>query len=45
MKSADSIDDGIGLPDWKLALCLLVAWIIISAILFKGVGDLAFFFS
>jgi hypothetical protein len=38
MKKIDSIDDGIGLPDWKLSLCLLLAWIIICAILMKGVG-------
>lgn len=39
MRSIDSIDDGIGLPDWKLSLCLLVAWIIICGILVKGVSD------
>lgn len=38
VKKIDSIDDGIGLPDWKLSLCLLLAWIIICAILMKGVG-------
>jgi len=38
MKKIDSIDDGIGLPDWKLSLCLLLAWIIICAILMKGVS-------
>lgn len=37
MKKIDSIDEGIGLPDWKLSLCLLLAWIIICAILMKGV--------
>ena len=37
MKTIDSIDDGIGSPDWKLSLCLLLAWIIICAILMKGV--------
>lgn len=40
MKKMDSIDDGIGLPDWKLSLCLLLAWIIICAILMKGVLDI-----
>ena len=39
MKKIDSIDDGIGLPDWKLSLCLLLAWIIICAILMKGVHN------
>jgi solute carrier family 6 amino acid transporter-like protein 5/7/9/14 len=38
MKRIYNIDDGIGLPDWKLSLCLLLAWIIIGAILMKGVG-------
>lgn len=37
MKKIDSIDDGIGSPDWKLSLCLLLAWIVICAILVKGV--------
>ena len=40
IKKWDSIDDGIGLPDWKLSLCLLLAWILICAILMKGVNKL-----
>lgn len=46
IKKIDSIDDGIGLPDWKLSLCLLLAWILICAILMKGVassGKVAYF--
>ena len=46
MKSWDQIDDGIGSPDWKLTLCLLLAWIIICAILIRGVtssGKVAYF--
>lgn len=33
----DNIDDGIGLPDWRLTLCLLFSWVAILAILIKGV--------
>lgn len=46
MKKINSIDDGIGSPDWKLSLCLLLAWIIVCAILMKGVessGKVAYF--
>ncbi|XP_034477988.1 sodium-dependent nutrient amino acid transporter 1 [Drosophila innubila] len=32
-----SIDDGIGYPSWTLAIGLAVAWLIIAAIMFKGV--------
>ena len=39
MKRIYNIDDGIGLPDWKLSLCLLLAWIVIGAILMKGVNS------
>ena len=42
MKTADTIDDGIGSPDWKLSLCLLLAWILICAILMKGVRHFVF---
>ncbi|XP_050448006.1 sodium-dependent nutrient amino acid transporter 1-like isoform X1 [Cataglyphis hispanica] len=33
----ESIDDGIGWPDWKLTLCLLASWATVCMILFKGV--------
>ena len=33
-----SIDDGIGVPDWRLALCLLLAWLFVCLILMRGVG-------
>ncbi|CAK9801909.1 Sodium-dependent nutrient amino acid transporter 1 [Anthophora plagiata] len=37
LQEKDSIDDGIGLPDWKLTLCLLVSWISVILITFQGV--------
>uniref|UniRef100_A0A1Q3FLZ1 Transporter n=1 Tax=Culex tarsalis TaxID=7177 RepID=A0A1Q3FLZ1_CULTA len=37
VKLAPSLNDGIGTPDWKLALCLLVCWICITAMLIKGI--------
>jgi len=33
----DNIDDGIGLPEWRLTLCLLVGWIFVFLTLVKGV--------
>ena len=45
-KQLDNIDDGIGLPDWRLSLCLLLAWLCIFLILMKGVassGKVAYF--
>ncbi|XP_014609957.1 PREDICTED: sodium-dependent nutrient amino acid transporter 1-like [Polistes canadensis] len=33
----DNIDDGIGLPDWKLTLCLFGCWFFVCVILFQGV--------
>ncbi|XP_043066932.1 sodium-dependent nutrient amino acid transporter 1 [Drosophila bipectinata] len=37
LREKASIDDGIGYPSWSLAVSLAIAWIIIAAILFKGV--------
>jgi len=42
----NSIDDGLGKPDWKLTLCLLFAWTAIFLSLVKGVkssGKVAYF--
>lgn len=42
----ENIDDGIGLPEWRLTLCLLLSWIIIFLTLVKGVqssGKVAYF--
>lgn len=33
----DTIHDGIGIPDWRLILCLALSWIIVVIILIKGV--------
>ncbi|XP_040164029.1 sodium-dependent nutrient amino acid transporter 1-like isoform X1 [Anopheles arabiensis] len=33
---APSLEDGLGMPDWKLALCLLFAWIVVATILIRG---------
>ena len=43
MKTISNIDEGIGSPDWKMALCLLLAWIIITSILVKGVSSFRLF--
>ncbi|PBC28722.1 Sodium-dependent nutrient amino acid transporter [Apis cerana cerana] len=37
LQEKDSIDDGIGLPSWKLTLCLLVSWISVILITSQGV--------
>lgn len=37
MHAADSLDDGLGYPDWRLALCLVASWICIVGILIKGI--------
>lgn len=46
LKEKDSIDDGIGAPDWKLTLWLLLAWVVIFLVLVRGVkssGKAAYF--
>ncbi|XP_015434042.1 PREDICTED: sodium-dependent nutrient amino acid transporter 1-like [Dufourea novaeangliae] len=37
LQEKDSIDDGIGMPDWKLTLCLLGSWLSVILITFQGV--------
>ncbi|ERL91033.1 hypothetical protein D910_08375, partial [Dendroctonus ponderosae] len=37
LKESVDISDGIGTPDWQLALCLLVAWAITFGVCAKGV--------
>lgn len=42
----DQIDDGIGLPDWKLTLCLAATWFLIFLVVIRGVkssGKVAYF--
>lgn len=43
---AENIDQGIGAPDWKLALCLVFSWLVIFISLIRGVkssGKVAYF--
>lgn len=37
LNEATTIDEGIGMPNWKLCICLVMAWACISGILIKGV--------
>ena len=34
---SDGLNEQFGLPDWKLTLCLALAWAIVFVILIKGV--------
>lgn len=37
MKEKSDISDGIGFPDWRLALWLLFAWVCVFIVIVKGV--------
>ncbi|CAH1972723.1 unnamed protein product [Acanthoscelides obtectus] len=37
LKEWDDISEGIGLPEWRLTLCLLFCWIVVFAVCAKGV--------
>lgn len=46
LNQTDSIEDGIGVPDWRLTLCLLFSWITIFLVIVRGVkssGKAAYF--
>ena len=46
LHKVDNLDGGLGLPDWKLVLCLLFCWIAILLTMIKGVtssGKVAYF--
>jgi solute carrier family 6 amino acid transporter-like protein 5/7/9/14 len=46
LNESDSIEDGVGAPDWRLTLCLLFSWITIFMVIIKGVkgsGKVAYF--
>jgi hypothetical protein len=46
LNETDSIEDGIGVPDWRLTLCLLFSWITIFLVIIRGVkssGKAAYF--
>jgi solute carrier family 6 (neurotransmitter transporter, glycine) member 5/9 len=37
LNEATTIENGIGMPNWQLCICLVLAWTCISGILIKGV--------
>ncbi|XP_058835250.1 sodium-dependent nutrient amino acid transporter 1-like [Topomyia yanbarensis] len=37
MHKNTSLYEGVGIPDWKLALCLLFSWLCVATILIKGI--------
>lgn len=46
LQEPNSIEDGIGAPDWRLTLCLLFSWISIFVVIVRGVkgsGKAAYF--
>ena len=46
LKEIDDISDGIGMPDWKLTICLAVCYLLLFLTLWKGVassGKVAYF--
>ena len=46
LKERKNIDDGIGVPEWRMTLCLLFSWLVIYFSLIKGVkssGKVAYF--
>jgi solute carrier family 6 amino acid transporter-like protein 5/7/9/14 len=48
MRQKDDISDGIGMPDWRLSLCLFVSWLCVFLSIIKSIkssGKLAYFFA
>jgi Na+-dependent transporters of the SNF family len=46
LNEPDSIEDGIGDPDWRLTICLFVSWLTIFLVIWGGVkssGKAAYF--
>lgn len=46
LNEPESIEDGIGIPDWRLTLCLLFSWMCIFMVIIRGVkssGKAAYF--
>jgi solute carrier family 6 (neurotransmitter transporter, glycine) member 5/9 len=46
IKQIDSIEGGLGYPDWELTLCLFAAWAVIFFVIIKGVkssGKVSYF--
>uniref|UniRef100_A0A0C9R7W8 Transporter n=1 Tax=Fopius arisanus TaxID=64838 RepID=A0A0C9R7W8_9HYME len=40
LREKSSIDDGIGLPDWRLAICLAASWVCVFAVLSRGIKSM-----
>jgi len=46
LREKDNIDDGIGVPDWRLSLTLFVSWLTVFFVVIRGVhssGKAAYF--
>ncbi|XP_015175936.1 PREDICTED: sodium-dependent nutrient amino acid transporter 1-like isoform X1 [Polistes dominula] len=46
LREKKNIDDGIGLPDWRLTICLFISWLCIFIIVVRGIkssGKAAYF--
>ncbi|XP_013107991.2 sodium-dependent nutrient amino acid transporter 1 isoform X1 [Stomoxys calcitrans] len=46
LQEKSNIDDGLGVPNWKLVLTLAFAWLVITVVIFKGIkssGKVAYF--
>jgi solute carrier family 6 amino acid transporter-like protein 5/7/9/14 len=46
LKEKETIEDGIGFPNWELVVCLAFAWICISLVLIRGIkssGKVSYF--
>ena len=46
LKEAERIENGLGVPNWQLVICLIIAWCIIGLVLIKGIqssGKVAYF--
>ncbi|XP_015112352.1 sodium-dependent nutrient amino acid transporter 1 [Diachasma alloeum] len=48
LKETDSIESGIGLPSWKLTICLALTWLCVFIVLHRGIketGKAVYFFA
>lgn len=46
LREKENIEDGIGLPDWRLTICLFISWLCIFVIVVRGIkssGKAAYF--
>lgn len=37
LQMPDNLDDGLGVPDWRLVICLVIVYLIMAAALIRGV--------